>query len=136
MDLLIEGGCEMVKSFNDPIESPINRHNPPEGVYATGFKLHYTDGTVYAGTGDLLNAWDQATTTGLQVLVIYESSVDGMGRPTRHMVHGVDYYGYDGDTFYGCNDTRGVKGKVLYGEWTTDEEFEKIRIKAFNDYDI
>ena len=124
----------MIKSYNDPIESLVSIHNPPQGVYAIGFKLYYTDGSVFCGKGEnLLQQWKIAPNTQIQVLVIFESTFCAMGYHTRHTIQTHDYYSYDGNTFYGCNDTRAIQGHVLFGEWTTDENFEEIRVHAFND---
>ena len=129
----------MAKSYNDPIECAVNIHNPPEGVYPIGFKVYYTDKTVFTGLGtleDLLGQWESLTGDGVQVIVIFESSVDGKGRNTRHMMQTYDYYSFDGVTFYGCNDTRAMNGKVIYGEWIEDDLFEEIRQYAFANHEI
>ena len=126
----------MPLSYEDPIDTIINIHNPPEGVYPIGFKLYYTDETVYTGIDNLVEAWEAAPNTGIQVLVIYESYTSATGYHTRHMMHGLDYYSYDGDTFYASNDSRATPGTILYGEWTTDEQFEELRQRAFNNYDL
>ncbi len=124
----------MAKSYNDPIECVVNIHNPPEGVYPIGFKVYYTDKTVFCGKGeDLLSQWRKAPEENVQVLVIFESSKSAVGYNTRHMMSTHDYYSYDGTTFYGANDTRAVAGHILYGKWTTDDLFEEIRTYAFND---
>ena len=106
-------------------------------VYPIGFKIFYGDNTVYSAKGvseELKTAWDEAPNQDVQIVVLYENTIDAQGRHTRVLYSGVDYYIFDGGTFTFTNDIH--NGTVLYGKWGDDEDFQAIRDIALTDYEL
>ena len=128
----------MPLSYEDPIQEPIFKFIPDKGFYPIAFRIFYTDGFIYEFKGnlkELKDAWDQALNTGVQLIVVYIDDIDATGNYLRQFIQGYDYYSFDGEYFYGSNDSRGTPGTILYGEWTTDEEFEQIRQDALDTHE-
>ena len=99
-----------------------------------GFKLYYGDG--YVHVGKTLKRWHTAPPDNLQFIMLYLQEKDRQGRPLRYVISGSDYYAYDGMNFQHSNDSRLLKGVILNGKWTTDENYEAIDKKAMADYNI
>lgn len=118
-------------SYNDPI-GEVFKFSPDDDFAYVAFSILYTDGSIYEVKENLLHNWDEALSKGVQLVVVYISDIDADGNYLRQFIQGYDYYSFDGKYFYGGNDSRGLLGTIIYGEWTTDEEFESIRQNALN----
>lgn len=96
------------------------KHNDFDNVWF--LRIFYSDGSTVkcANTED----WKNARSSNLQGVMVYEKTRDGQGRPTRVMVWNKDEY----DPL----DT----GFIKTGEWITDEEYKRIQMIAFGDFNI
>jgi len=106
-------------------------------VYPIGFKIYYSDYSVYTGKGnkeDLKHAWNLAPDQDVQIVILYQNTKDGMGRNTRMVYSGVDYYIFDGDMFVFSNEEH--SGTILYGVWMEDRDFRELFNNAWSDYNI
>lgn len=127
----------MIRSYYDPIIEKISIYKMKKEKYIIGFSIYYGDGRVVRSKGtleELLKAWNNALNENVQVIMLHENEKDGMGRRTRHVLQVADYYSFDGEKFYACNDTRALSGRILYGLWIEDEKFEKIQKQAQQEF--
>jgi len=100
-----------------------------------GWRIYYGNkGTFDSNDGTHFDAPKE----NVQVVLIFFEKNDGMGRPTRQMMSGADFYFWDGREWrQSFDDPSVVSGIVFYGKWMrTEEEFEVIRMKAVEDYNI
>lgn len=106
-------------------------------IYPIGFKIFYGDNSTYSGKGtsiQLKELWDLAINQDIQVIILYENILDGLGRHTRMIYSGIDYYIFDGTRFIFSNTIH--EGTVLYGKWDDYTDFMNIFYKAMDDYEI
>jgi len=105
-----------------------------------GWKVWYGDESVVTSRE---SSWEQAPDQDVQVVMLYFDWKDSQGRPRRQIFSGCDYYFCDGNWTVPSNwadsftDFSVVKGICKYGKWMkTEEEYEVVRQKAFNDYEF
>ena len=128
--------------YRIPIEIEATKYKPRKGVYPVAFKIFYSDKdwSVCMGKGnsqELLEAWEKAPNDYVNTVLVYENTLDALGRNTRYILEGGDFYSFDGKTFYkSFNDSRVCIGTVKNGKWAPDEVYLAIHRKAFNDFDI
>lgn len=104
------------------------------GITVRLWRIWYGDGSTFDSKAGL---WEIAPNDNVQVVMLYENWNDSMGRPRRFMMDGSDYYFKDGDTFgQSFDDETKTRGSVKFGKWLTDEAYETIRLRAFEDYTI
>jgi len=98
------------------------------------WKIYYSDGSTFSSNN---GTWEEAPDQDVQVVILYYPRKDRLGRPTRSLMSGADYYFRTSHGFSkSFDDFSLVIGVVKFGKWTTDENFESILEKAINDYDI
>ena len=70
--------------------------------------------------------------------MVYETTTDGQGRPTRRVFSGCDYYFKDGEDFgQSFDDVNLVRGEAKRGKWmNTEAAFDKLLNVAMEDYRI
>ena len=86
---------------------------------------------------ELKQTWDKAPNDDVQFIIIYNNTLDAMGRHTRHTMTGEDYYFFDGGTFGSSfNNIDVCFGTILYGRWVDDKIYELITQQAMDDYKI
>lgn len=103
------------------------------------FKIWYSDKTfdsTQAVAKDVFGAWKEAQDQDIQAVIFYFDENDGLGRPMRRIMRGVDYYALDAsenlsDHF---DDITKVSGAIKYGKYTTNENEKKIASESFADY--
>ena len=110
-------------------------------AHPIGFKIYYGDGTVISRFGtvkEMLRTLKNAPNENLQIIMIFEQTFDDLGRPTRVMLSGKDYYYYDSNlqVFAATNllEDIAVNDKVYYGLWMADEDYAVLRDIALEDY--
>lgn len=96
------------------------------------WKIWYSNKTFDSTQG----SWKEAPDNDVQIIVFYFDKKDGLGRPTRRIMSGNDYYSLDEDeNFYeSFDDISKVKGHVKYGKWTNDDNIKKIIKESADDY--
>jgi len=121
-------------TLQDYKDEELSIHNPEKLV--VGFSLYYGDGSVFSidnVTKGLYDIWKNAPSDNVQVLVLSENVV--RGKNTHVAFTGFDYYIFDGDNFYGCNDSRkykehtknDLKGDMIkYGLYVDDDLYHEI----------
>ena len=107
-------------------------------IYPIGFKIYYGDYTSYSAfisSGNLKLLWDFIPKKDdVQVVVLFENTIDSLNRYTRMFYSGVDYYIFDGKKFTFGNIL--YDGTVLYGKWASDKDFRNIFNIAWNNYEF
>jgi len=110
-------------------------------AHPIGFKIYYGDGTIISKFGtvkQMLQTLKGAPDQNMQIIMIFEQTFDELGRPTRVMICGKDYYYYDSNlqVFAATNDLAdiAVNDKVYYGLWMTDEDYATLVSVAIEDY--
>ncbi|MFC1600638.1 hypothetical protein ACFL25_01005 [Patescibacteria group bacterium] len=105
-----------------------------------GFKIYYGNGITYSSRQ---GSWLKAPRQDVQVVILFENTKDAMGRHTRILFSGDDYYfryfNKKGEPVWESSftDPKKIKGHVIYGKWLKpDSKYEKLRIKAMYDYDL
>lgn len=100
-----------------------------------GWKLFYGDGRTFSSND---GTWDEAPDQNVQLVMVYEMKTSAMGRPTRRIYSGCDYYFKDGDEFgQSFDDIKNTRGVVKNGKWMpTEAEFDAIMNIAMKDYNI
>lgn len=102
------------------------------GVTVRLWRIWYGDGSTFDSKAGL---WEAAPSENVQVVMLYENRNDRQGRPCRFVMSGKDYYFKDGDLFgVSFDDESKTRGIVKRGKWMTDEAFETIRVRAFEDF--
>ena len=96
-------------------------------------KIWYSD-SVY--TGRTYADWVAAPSDDVQVVMLYFTTRDGMGRPTRLYSSGCDYYALTPEMRFSSHfdDISQVEGHVLYGKYMNFEALLSLEQRAFNDY--
>jgi len=98
------------------------------------WKIYYSDGSTFSSND---GTWGEAPDQDVQIVILYYPRKDGMGRPTRTLVSGVDYYFKSENGFgWSFDDFSQVIGTVKFGKWTDDINFKNIQKIAIKDYNI
>ena len=98
------------------------------------FKIWYSNSVFESKTGSYAD-WLNSPVDDIQAVVFYFAQKDGMGRHTRRMMRGNDYYGWDGkELSEHFDDITKVSGEVKYGKWTGWENHVRIADEALADY--
>ena len=120
------------------ITDSVTKYQCNEGVSPIGYIVWYGDGTSYRIDKLTRAEWDKLPKDNVQIIMVFENTRDGQGRPTRVYMGGCDYYTYDGKDFQMANDTRVLTKNttILYGRWLEDEEFKEIQRMALGDYKL
>ena len=103
------------------------------------FKIWYSDKTfdsTQAVAKDIFGAWKEAPDQDIQVVVFYFDANDELGRPTRRIMKGEDFYAMDEieNLSEHFDDVTKVSGIVKYGKWTDWDNLVRIDAESFNDY--
>lgn len=96
-----------------------------------GWKIWYSNTTFDSTQG----SWEDAPTDDVQVVMVFFDEYDPHGRPTRLVMKGCDYYGFDGQEFT-CdyNDITKVKGVIKNGWYTDWDTLMVLEKESFDDY--
>lgn len=107
-----------------------------------GWKIFYDDESVYSSR---MGSWRDAPSDGVLRVLLFEDKIDGMGRPTRLLHHGQDFYFSDGDQLFGSNTDilrdnldrypRLTSEDFKRGRWTSGKILERVRKVVTADYE-
>lgn len=103
-------------------------------VYPVAFRIYYGDDTTYTGVGtqsELRQLWKLAPDQNVQVVVLYENTLDAHGNNTKMLYSGVDYFMFDGERFIFDNVL--YDGHVLFGLWDSNRHFALVRDRALKE---
>lgn len=97
-----------------------------------GFKIWYSKSTFDSTQG----TWKEAPTDDVQFVMFYFEEKDGLGRPMRRAMHGVDFYAMDdaGNLSQDFDDKSKVSGHIIYGKYMSYPKLETIVKEAYADY--
>lgn len=96
-----------------------------------GWKIWYSDKTFDSTQG----SWADAPVDDAQVIMVYFDEYDPHGRPTRLVMKGCDYYGFDGKEFTSdFDDKKKVKGEIKNGWYTDWDKLMALEKESFDDY--
>ncbi len=117
--------------------NPLPHLQPDKGypiVDVAGWKIYYTDGTIVSSK-DV--DWHNAPKHEVQIVMLYLNKLDSSGRHCRHRMCGFDFYFKDEEGFgYSFDDSSFVRGEVVYGKWTTYENYNKLFNIAIKDFEF
>jgi len=110
---------------------------------AIAWKIWYTDNRVFNSKD---YKWEDLPDDGVLIWMIYHDEKDGQGRHYRTIVNGYDWHFCDNKGLYAYNNETLESNKRRYpdcspksfkrGIWVTNEEFNRVRNIAMEDYDI
>ena len=99
-----------------------------------GFKVYYTDWEIISSK-DV--DWKDLPKQEVQNVVLYFAKKSNNGKHCRYLMSGKDYYFKGLEGFgYSFNDETYVKGDVIYGKYTTLENYNKLFDLAVKDVDF
>ena len=103
------------------------------GHQVIGWKIWYSDKIISSKQ----MSWDQADDNDVQIVLLFLQKKDGMGRPTRIVFSGSDYYFTDG-ILWGASFTDITKafGHIKFGKYLSDFEFNRLAAASMEDYDL
>lgn len=96
------------------------------------WKIFYGDGSTFSSKD---GEWEDAPTTNIQVVMLYERWTDEQGRNKRRIMAGYDFYFKDGDTYGSYNLGDQVRLDAKTGEWISNKDFADVEKRAIDDYD-
>lgn len=95
------------------------------------FRVYYgkSGGAVFSAVGtmqELYQAWQIAPNYNVGLIALYYNQRDDNNWITVETIEGKDMYSFDGQLFYASDDSRKIKGRILYGRWFSQEEMLKF----------
>lgn len=101
-----------------------------EGII--GFKIHYADGSIRSGVG--MADWMLSSSDNVEVVALFQNKSWELGRH-RYLLHGYDYYWFDGETLGQTNFPLSIPGgaAIKAGKELDKEAFRAIFDRAHGD---
>jgi len=105
------------------------------GISPIALRVYYGEsgGSVFSvvgGLDKLLSAWQIAPNYKVAFVCLYFDEVDANNWTRIKKLKGKDLYSFDGKKFYCGNDSRKMKGRLLFGQWFDKDEMRKLNLAA------